>query len=134
MFLMLLTAWSMLQDLLSKSRTKVFLSQVQSKLLIRFVSSNIHMDFFLHMYISGSTPSSSRKNPIGVFFFSPKVSATLVTWKFSCPNLLEKQCGCQKLFCDQASSQKWGGESPLEIEIYLALSVSTAQRCVHEHK
>jgi hypothetical protein len=72
---------------------KYFLSQVQSKLLInshgllpalsqvqlKLLIKNIHMDFFLQTYMSGSTPSWSRKNPIGVFFFKPKVSATLLT-------------------------------------------------------
>ena len=42
---------------------------------------DIHMVFFLFMYMSGSIPSSLRRNPIGVLFFKPKVSATLDTWK-----------------------------------------------------
>ena len=55
---------------------KYLLSQVQSKTFD-------HMDFFLQTYMSGSTPSWSRKKPIGVFFFKPKVSATLLTCKYS---------------------------------------------------
>ena len=61
---------------------KYSLSQVQSKLLIRI----IHMDFFLQTYMSGSTPTWSRKKPIGVFFFKPKVSATLLTCECFCYN------------------------------------------------
>merc|ERR1719153_785801 len=65
----------MLQDLSQNPFERTKISQVSSKLSIRM----IHMDFFLQTYMSGSIPSWSRKKPIGVFFFKPKVSATLLT-------------------------------------------------------
>ena len=72
---------------------KYFLSQIQSKLFHTEIIPNIHMDFFLDTYISGSTPSASRKKPIGVFFLNPKVSATFITWKCACENVFHKQYG-----------------------------------------
>ena len=75
--------------------------------------------------MSGSTPSWSRKKPIGVFFFKPKVSATLLTYDGG----LVRMCYGNNMILKNQFGHHGKG---VEVDIYLTLGVATAQGGVDE--